>query len=68
MSTVGNRARRNDAEFLSAECTVGTRAGFEALHGTCRQAKDVPLPHSTGLLLVRRCPCSCHASVAEADT
>ncbi|WP_369244297.1 hypothetical protein [Streptomyces sp. R41] len=25
------------------------------------QRKDVPLPHSTGILLQRRCGCTCHA-------
>ncbi|WP_406472386.1 hypothetical protein [Streptomyces sp. NBC_01615] len=45
---------------LSAECTLAKRREYEDLHGECRQTKDVPLPHSNGLLLVRRCGCICH--------
>ncbi|WP_329223213.1 DUF6415 family natural product biosynthesis protein [Streptomyces sp. NBC_01485] len=33
---------------------------LEDMHAWCRQTKDVPLPHSTGILLVPRCRCSCH--------
>jgi hypothetical protein len=47
-------------ETKSAECTVAMRPGYQSLHGECRQTKDVPLPHSTGILLVKRCTCSCH--------
>jgi hypothetical protein len=45
---------------LSAECTVAKRRGYKDLHAECRQTEDVPLPHSNGLLLVRRCGCACH--------
>lgn len=45
---------------LSAECAVGQQPGYEDLHAMCRQTKDVPLPHSNGLLLVARCRCTCH--------
>ncbi|AVH61134.1 hypothetical protein C4B68_12050 [Streptomyces dengpaensis] len=46
--------------WRSAECTVATRPGYEDLHEECRRTADVPLPHTVGVLLVRRCPCSCH--------
>ena len=49
-----------DLETLSAQCAVGQRSGYEDLHSACRQTRDVPLPHSTGILLVRRCTCECH--------
>ncbi len=48
--------------YMSAECTVAQRPEYEELHATCRQTNDVPLPHSSGLLLVRRCPCACHTT------
>ena len=67
MNAAGRTAQRDDAEFLSAECTVGKQAGFEALHGKCRQTKDVPLPHGGGLLLMRRCPCACHTQTEGAE-
>lgn len=47
-------------ETLSAECTVAKQPGYEDLHSECRQTKDVPLPHGGGLLLARRCGCTCH--------
>ncbi|MFI5801054.1 hypothetical protein [Streptomyces sp. NPDC051677] len=47
-------------EALSVECTLARKPGYEDVHAWCRQTKDVPLPHSTGILLVRRCTCSCH--------
>lgn len=45
---------------LSAECTLGERAGYEDLHDACRQTEDIPLPHSRGILLQQRCGCACH--------
>jgi hypothetical protein len=45
---------------LSAECTLGQRPGYRDVHRECRQTKDVPLPHAIGILLVRRCGCTCH--------
>ncbi len=45
---------------LSAECKVGARPGYQSLHGDCRQTKDIPLPHGRGILLQRRCACTCH--------
>jgi hypothetical protein len=46
---------------LSAECAVGGKEGYEYLHSHCRQLKNIPLPHSSGaILLVRRCRCACH--------
>lgn len=49
-----------DDVTLSAECTLGQRPGYRDVHRECRQTKDVPLPHATGILLVRRCGCLCH--------
>lgn len=48
----------------SAECALAARPDYGYLHGVRRQAADVPLPQGLGLLLMRRCPCSCHA-IAE---
>lgn len=50
------------ADTLSAECTVARRPGYGDLHGRCRQTQDIPLPHSTGVVLVHRCRCTCHGS------
>lgn len=47
-------------DMLSAECTVGKRPEYEGMHARCRQTKDIPLPHSTGILLAARCRCACH--------
>ncbi|MFI5799285.1 hypothetical protein [Streptomyces sp. NPDC051677] len=47
-------------ETLSAECTLARTPGYEDVHAWCRQLDDVPLPHSTRVLLVHRCRCSCH--------
>lgn len=49
----------------SVECVLAERPGYGDVHGLCRQIRDVPLPHSTGILLVQRCGCACHASGAE---
>jgi hypothetical protein len=49
-----------EAPPLSAECRLAQRPGYSELHGDCRQTKDVPLPHSRGILLQRRCGCVCH--------
>lgn len=46
---------------LSAECTLASNPEYRGLHRDCRQTQDIPLPHSTGILLQRRCGCSCHA-------
>jgi len=48
------------SQNLSAECALGSKPGYEDVHAWCRQTKDVPLPHSTGILLVHRCCCTCH--------
>jgi hypothetical protein len=45
---------------LSAECALAKRPDYTELHRECRQTRDVSLPHSMGLLLQRRCVCSCH--------
>jgi hypothetical protein len=49
-----------DSADLSTECTLARQPAYKDVHAMCRQTKDVPLPHSTGILLVRRCRCSCH--------
>jgi hypothetical protein len=49
-----------DTDAMSAECAVAQRPGYEGLHDECRQTKDVPLPHGGGILLIRRCACTCH--------
>jgi hypothetical protein len=56
-----------DARALSAECALARRPGYEDVHSTCRQPRDVPLPHSTGLLLARRCGCGCHRPAGESE-
>jgi len=49
-----------DDVTLSAECTLARQPGYADVHRECRQTEDVPLPHSTGILLVTRCGCTCH--------
>ncbi|MFJ4643456.1 hypothetical protein ACIP6Q_07925 [Streptomyces bobili] len=50
-----------DPRELSPECTLARRPGYEDVHDACRRLRDIPLPHSVGLLpLVRRCGCTCH--------
>ncbi|MER7927044.1 hypothetical protein ABTY96_28460 [Streptomyces sp. NPDC096057] len=49
-----------DDSTLSAECIVGQKDGYNDLHGACTQTEDIPLPHGGGLLLQRRCGCTCH--------
>ncbi|MFC8514620.1 hypothetical protein [Streptomyces sp. NPDC057257] len=60
-------APTTDEVTLSAECTLATRPGYEDLHHECRQITDVPLPHSNGLLLIKRCGCLCHWSRRGGD-
>lgn len=48
-----------DTDQLSAECAVAKQYGPKELHGDCRQ-KDIPLPHSGGVLLQTQCLCPCH--------
>ncbi|QIJ62532.1 hypothetical protein [Streptomyces sp. JB150] len=48
------------ADGLSAECTLAQRQDYGYMHRDCRRTKDIPLPHSSRVLLVRRCGCSCH--------
>lgn len=45
---------------LSPECALAQNPDYADLHKQCRQAKDIPLPHSNGILLQRRCECSHH--------
>ena len=47
-------------ETLSTECTVATLPDYTDMHDRCRQTKDIPLHHSTGILLQARCRCTCH--------
>ncbi|MFF4798406.1 hypothetical protein ACFY1U_08325 [Streptomyces sp. NPDC001351] len=56
-----------DAGSLSAECALAGRAGYEDVHGACRQLRDVLLPHSPGLLLENRCGCGCHPPDGEGE-
>lgn len=50
-----------DGRALSVECTLAREPDYEEVHAWCRQAGDVPLPHSrSGVLLVARCRCPCH--------
>lgn len=50
-----------DQRELSPECTLARGPGYEDVHDACRRLRDIPLPHSGGLLpLVRRCGCVCH--------
>lgn len=53
-------AERADDKTLSVECTLAKQPGYRMTHDLCRQTEDVPLPHSQGMLLVRRCGCRCH--------
>ncbi|MGX1131386.1 hypothetical protein RKD49_003576 [Streptomyces glaucescens] len=46
---------------LSAECTLALRPDYPDMHSRCSRTRDIPLPHSHGILLVHRCGCSCHA-------
>lgn len=54
-----------DTPPSSAECTVAQRPECADLHRACRQTEDVPLPHGGGLLLMRRCGCTCHAQPGD---
>lgn len=45
----------------SAECTLAQRPEHKELHGDCRQTRNIPLPHASGILLQRRCGCACHS-------
>jgi hypothetical protein len=53
-----------EAPPLSAECTLAQRDGYEGLHLDCRQTKDIPLPGAVGVVLQRRCGCTCHSFFA----
>lgn len=50
----------SEQDWLSAECSVARQPGYTSLHLECRQTADIPLPSGGGILLVRRCPCTCH--------
>lgn len=49
-----------DTAPLSPECVLAQRPGYQGAHDDCRQTTDIPLPHASGILLQRRCGCSCH--------
>lgn len=49
-----------DTSAMSAECAVALRPEYKGMHARCRQTEDIPLPHSTGILLQARCRCACH--------
>ncbi|MFD5754650.1 hypothetical protein ACFWIZ_05165 [Streptomyces sp. NPDC127044] len=57
-----------DIASWSPECALALRRGYEDLHAQCRQTEDVPLPCATGLLLVHRCTCLCHACNRQGTT
>jgi hypothetical protein len=54
------QAATSMTETISAECALGKKPGYDGVHTMCRQTEDVPLPHSTGILLQSRCTCTCH--------
>lgn len=56
-----------EASSLSAECTLAKRPDYTGMHDRCRQTEDVPLPHSTGILLWPRCRCTCHEQTGGAS-
>lgn len=57
---------RPGAVSLSAECALAQQPGYEDLHAQCSQIRDVPLPHSSGIVLVPRCRCTCHVRAEAA--
>ncbi|MEU0524505.1 hypothetical protein [Streptomyces niveus] len=46
---------------------LAQQPAYEYLRAECRQTKDVPLPHSMGLLLMTRCGCPCHQERKEGE-
>ncbi|MDX2542414.1 hypothetical protein ACOT81_19585 [Streptomyces sp. WI04-05B] len=56
----------DDTDRMSAECVVALRPEYKAMHAKCRQTEDIPLPHSSGILLQARCHCTCHRPIAQA--
>ncbi|MEU2930579.1 hypothetical protein ABZ636_36960 [Streptomyces sp. NPDC007251] len=59
------QAPTTDTTNLSVECLLGREPGYEDVHGECRQTNDVPLPYGRGILLARRCCCTCHRQAKE---
>jgi hypothetical protein len=53
-------AAEESDDTLSAECTVARQAGYESLHKRCKSERNISLPYSTGVLLVKACTCRCH--------
>lgn len=54
-----------EAHELSPECTLASRPGYGDARVSCRRLRDIPLPRSGGLPLIRRCGCMCHNPSAE---
>ncbi|NUP19893.1 MAG: hypothetical protein HOZ81_28195 [Streptomyces sp.] len=61
-------APETEASTLSAECTLALRPAYIRLHRDCRQTEDIPLPGGRGVLLQRRCGCSCHRYSGKSGT
>ena len=59
-------SRTAEAPNLSAECTLAKRPDYTDMHDRCRQTKDIPLHHSTRILLQARCRCTCHTRTGGA--
>jgi hypothetical protein len=55
MSAIGS-----GEDSLSAECAVAKQPEYKGMHQWCKRTEDIPLPHSHGIVLVRRCGCACH--------
>ncbi|OPG04733.1 hypothetical protein B1R27_24000 [Streptomyces sp. GKU 895] len=53
---------------LSAECTLAQRPEYRRLHQDCRQTTDIPLAGYAGVLLQRRCGCTCHREARGSGT
>lgn len=57
-----------DAEW-SAECALAAqRSEYRDLHAICRRTEGIPLPHASGILLQRRCGCTCHRNNRPGST
>ena len=64
----GSEFTLDDTDRMSAECAVALRPEYKGMHGWCRQTEDIPLPHSTGILLLARCRCVCHRQAVASET
>ncbi|MGW2962758.1 hypothetical protein ACWDGI_30450 [Streptomyces sp. NPDC001220] len=52
--------RTEDTSAMSAECALAQRPGCSDWHKRCSQTRNIPLPRSRGILLIRRCTCPHH--------